>query len=94
MQIFMVNEKLQKQIKKLSKYVPKHIHLVPEIKDRELTEDEMKVINDLLSFYNVNGWTPVNGMVIKHFSKKSFIDFAFMNIADDNGKFCIYLNLK
>jgi sulfur relay (sulfurtransferase) DsrC/TusE family protein len=89
-----MNEKLKKQIKKLSKYVPKHIFLVPEIKDRELTKAEMKVIQSYLEFYELYNFVPLNGMKIKHFSEKSYLDFAFMNKADDKGRYCIYLNLK
>ena len=89
----MKNEKLKKQIKNLSKSIPKHIDLVPEIKVRELTKDEIVIIKGYFSFYNVNDWKPVRGLHICHISKKSFLDFAFMHIADVEGKFCIYLNL-
>ena len=90
----MKNEKLKKQINKLSKYVPKHILLVPDLKDRELTKDEVKVIKTYFSFYNQNGWNPVRGLHICNISKNSYLDFAFMHIADVEGKFSIYLNLK
>ena len=90
----MKNEKLKKQIKKLSKYLPENIILSNEQKERELTEDEMKVIKSYFQFYQANGWTPVYGMIIKHISKKSYLDFEFMNLSDSEGKFFIYLNLK
>jgi len=89
-------EKLKKQVKKLSKYLPKEIILVTDVhsKERELTEDEIKVIKGYFQFYQANGWIPVYGMIIKHISKKSYLDFEFMNLADSEGNFCIYLTLK
>lgn len=90
----MKNEKLKKQIKKLSKLTPEDIIIINEQKERELTKDEIKVIKSYFHFYQVKGWVPVYGMIIKHISKKSYLDFEFMNLADREGKFCIYLNLK
>jgi hypothetical protein len=90
----MKTEKLKKQINQLSKYVPKHISLITEQKDRELTADEFQVIKGYLEFYGVNRWIKQRGMVIKHISKDSFLDFAFINVKDNKGRFCIYLNLK
>lgn len=90
----MKNEKLQKQIKQLSKYIPDNILLVPEQKDRDLTDDEMVVIKEYLGFYAANDWQKQRGMLIKHFSKNSYIDFAFIKVKDENGQYCIYLNLK
>ena len=72
----MKNEKLKKQIKNLSKSIPKHIDLVPEIKVRELTKDEIVIIKGYFDFYNVNGWEPVRGLHICHISKKSFLDIV------------------
>ena len=90
----MTNEKLKKQIKKLCKFMPKHIVLSSEQKDRELTADEFEVIKGYFEFYNTNGWIKARGMVIKHISEKSFLDFAFINLKDKDGRFCVYLNLK
>lgn len=90
-----MSETLKKQLKQLSMYLPKHIVLKHEGKDRDFTEDEMVVIKDYIMFYyGLNGWKPARGMIVKHFSKKSYIDFAFMDKADENGEFCIYLNVK
>ena len=90
----MKNEKLKKQIKELSKYIPKHIILSSEQKDRELTKDEYQVAKGYFEYYGVHGWIKQRGMVIRHISEKSFLDFAFINIAHNDGKYYIYLNLK
>lgn len=90
----MKNEKLIKQIKQLSKLLPKNITLIPELKDRELTQDEIQVIKSYFKFYDKNGWIPLIGLMLPYISKKSYLDFAFMNEGFTNGEFHIYLNLK
>jgi hypothetical protein len=90
----MKNETLKEQIKQLSRFVPERIILVTEGKSRELTEDEVVVIKEYLGFYAANDWKKKRGMIIKHFSKDSYLDFAFINVKDSCGLYCIYLNLK
>lgn len=90
----MKNETLLKQLKQLSKLLPKHIALIPQLKDRELTTHEILVIKEYFKFYAVNNWKPVSGMIIKYISKKSYVDFAFMDKGYKDGDFHIYLNLK
>lgn len=86
--------KNEKQIKELSKYLPKHIVLSSEQHDRELTADEFKITKGYFEFYGVHNWIKQRGMIIGHISKDSYLDFGFINTKDDNGKHCIYLNLK
>jgi hypothetical protein len=91
----MKNEKLLKQIKELQKHLPKEIILKPEVKDRELTKDEMEVIKSYFKFYSTVDFNPTKGIILPKISSKSFIDFAFMRTPfNEDGKLYIYLNLK
>lgn len=87
----------EKQIQKIQKtYLPKDLILKAEGKDRELTKDELKVMGEILSFYRhqANGFEPITGLKLPAISCKASLDFAFTKIADTDGKFYIYLNLK